>query len=86
MPHSHFHIIPRLGEARDPNDISDAERKNIALGEGLREKLADAEGIELSKLLKAELKKEIKQLQEAGDATNVEEELYVQIKDRGLKL
>ena len=86
MPHSHFHIIPRLGEARDASDISDAERKNIALGEGPREKLADEEGTELSKLVKAELEKEIKQLQDKGDAFNVEEELHVQTKERGLKL
>jgi diadenosine tetraphosphate (Ap4A) HIT family hydrolase len=86
VPHSHFHIIPRLGEARVPEDISDAERKNIALGEGPREKLADGEGTELSKLIKTELKKEIKQLEEVGDAFNVEEELYVRTKERGLKL
>jgi diadenosine tetraphosphate (Ap4A) HIT family hydrolase len=31
VPHSHFHIIPRLGEARDPSDISDAEKKTLPL-------------------------------------------------------
>lgn len=86
MPHSHFHIIPRLGAARDPNDITDAERKNIALGEGPREKLADEEGTELSALIKAELEKEIKQLRDVGDASNVDEELHMQTKERGLKL
>ena len=86
MPHSHFHIIPKLYEARDPSDISDAERKNIALGEGPRVKLADDEDTELSKLIKVELQKEIKQLQDNGDAFNVEEELHMQTKDRGLKL
>ena len=86
MPHSHFHIIPRLGEARDASDISDAERKNIALGEGPREKLADDEGTKLSKLIKLELEKEIRQLQDVDGAFKVEEELYVQTKERGLKL
>jgi diadenosine tetraphosphate (Ap4A) HIT family hydrolase len=86
VPHSHFHIIPRLGAARDASDISDAERKNIALGEGPREKLADGEGTELSKLIKVELEKEIKQLRDVGDAFNMEEELHLQTKERGLKL
>ena len=86
VPHSHFHIIPRLGETRDSSDISDAERKNIALGEGPRERLADGEGTELSKLIKVELEKEIKRLQDVDGAFKVEEELYVQTKERGLKL
>jgi diadenosine tetraphosphate (Ap4A) HIT family hydrolase len=44
IPHSHFHIIPRLGSARDASDITDAERKNLALGEGPRIKLDHEEG------------------------------------------
>ena len=75
-----------MGEAHVPDNISDAERKNIALGEGPREKLADDEGAELTKLIKTELKKETKRLQEVGDAFNVEEELYVRTTERGLKL
>ena len=67
VPHVHFHIIPRLGEVRNPGDITDAERKNIALGEGPRVKLGDEEGTELSGLIKAELVKEMEKLNDAGE-------------------
>jgi len=45
VPHVHFHVIPRAGdEAMAASDMGDAERSNIALGEGPRERLEEEEG------------------------------------------
>jgi diadenosine tetraphosphate (Ap4A) HIT family hydrolase len=86
VPHSHFHIIPRLSdEARKASDISDAERKNIALGEGPRTKLSDDEGTELSRLIQVGIEKEIKLLQAAGDFVE-ESGFYMRTGERGIKL
>ncbi|KUJ09301.1 HIT-like protein, partial [Mollisia scopiformis] len=63
IPHSHFHVIPRSapgnGKARDASEIGDAERKNIALGEGPRVKLEDGEGRKLMELIKEKVKGEV---------------------------
>jgi len=82
VPHSHFHVIPRLGEgggkARAANEISDAERKNIALGEGPRVKLEDGEGRRLMELIKERVKAEVESLKVKGEvASEGEEGLFV---------
>ncbi len=88
MPHSHFHIIPRLGAARDVSEITDAERKNIVLGEGPREKLGADDGARISEAIKAALKDEIEKLKSSGEIglTGDEEDLFVKISGNGLKL
>jgi diadenosine tetraphosphate (Ap4A) HIT family hydrolase len=88
VPHVHFHIIPRLGEVRNPGDITDAERKNIALGEGPRVKLGDEEGTELSGHIKAELVKETQKLKDAGEVEvgGEGDVLFANVVGRGLKL
>lgn len=76
-----------MGGARGASDITDAERKNLALGEGPRTRLDNADGTELSRLIKAELAKEIVALKEGGDIVGgVEEELHVRTMERGLKI
>lgn len=71
VPHSHFHVIPRLGEvdekARDASEIGDAERKNIALGEGPRVKLDDGEGRRLMELIKERIKVEVEDMKARGE-------------------
>jgi hypothetical protein len=87
VPHLHYHIIPRLREVRDPADITDAERKNIALGEGPRVKLEVEDGTRLSGLIKAELAKEIRKLKAEGEVVVGEGgELVVKVSGNGLKL
>jgi diadenosine tetraphosphate (Ap4A) HIT family hydrolase len=61
VPYVHFHIIPRPGEGKG-SEMTDAERKNIALGKGPREKLSAEEGMEISKLVRAEIENEVKRL------------------------
>ncbi len=86
VPHSHFHIIPRLGIPRDANDITDAERKNIVLGEGPRAKLDAEDGRRIAEGIKAALVDELEKLREAGDIGDVEGGLSVKVGVNGLKL
>ncbi len=86
VPHSHFHIIPRLGSARDANDITDAERKNLALGEGPRIKLDHEEGIQLCIGIQFALRQEIRTLQTGKELGGSDEELFVNLHGSGLKL
>jgi hypothetical protein len=91
VPHCHFHVIPRLGkegDARDQSEIGDAERKNLALGEGPRVKLEDAEGTEVSEVIKLALGREIQMLKEDGEigVTGNSNELHVTLTGGGLKL
>jgi diadenosine tetraphosphate (Ap4A) HIT family hydrolase len=71
VPHSHFHIIPRLSErgsqARDASEIADAERKNIALGEGPRVKLEDSEGKRLMELINEKVTLEVDEMKSKGE-------------------
>jgi len=73
VPHSHFHIIPRLGDGngqiRNASDIGDAERKNIALGEGPRVRLEDSEGKRLMELIKKRVVFEVDEMRTKGEIT-----------------
>jgi diadenosine tetraphosphate (Ap4A) HIT family hydrolase len=73
VPHSHFHIIPRLatGEAHEVGEITDAERKNLVLGEGPRALLKREEGIDLVGRIKEVLKEEVKILRHKGEIEDV---------------
>jgi len=93
VPHSHFHIVPRItGESRGVDDITDADRRNIALGQGPRIKLGDKEGREISEKIKVKLEEEIANLKVDGEIEHLsdffgeEEELYAKIPGNGLKL
>ena len=86
VPHSHVHIIPRLRSARDANDITDAERKNLALGEGPRIKLDHEEGIQLCIGIQFALRQEIRTLQTGKELGGSDEELFVNLHGSGLKL
>jgi hypothetical protein len=77
VPHSHFHIIPRLGPARDATDITDAERRNLALGEGPRIKLNEIEGASISSGIKAALRQEIEKVQVREQVSGSDEELFI---------
>jgi len=86
VPHSHFHVIPRSKEQGNKDDISDAERKNLALGEGPRDRLQAEDGVELSKLIKEEVTKEIKRLRAVGSVVDENGELWMRSEAKGLKL
>ncbi|KAE9365215.1 HIT-like protein [Stipitochalara longipes BDJ] len=86
VPHSHLHIIPRLGGSRDATDITDAERKNLALGEGPRIKLDHEEGNKLCRGVQVALRHEIRTLQIGRDLGGSDEELFVNLHGSGLKL
>ena len=86
VPHSHFHIIPRLGGSRDATDITDAERKNLALGEGPGIKLDHDEGSKLCKGIQVALRHEIRTLQIGKELGGSDEELFVDLHGSGLKL
>lgn len=91
MPHTHFHIIPRAGPAGKEDrvgEMGDAERKNIALGEGPREKLSAEDGAEVSRLVKEEVRVEIGKLRAQGFLTGDDggNELWFKVSERGLKL
>jgi hypothetical protein len=59
------------GEAREVGEITDAERKNLVLGEGPRVLLRREEGIELVGRIKEVLKEEIKILRHKGEIEDV---------------
>ncbi|KAK0105230.1 hypothetical protein ONS95_004378 [Cadophora gregata] len=84
VPHSHFHIIPRLGLPRHASDITDAERKNIVLGEGPREKLDPEDGKRISEGIKRALVEEIEKLRARGDISGVDGVLSVNLKLVGM--
>jgi diadenosine tetraphosphate (Ap4A) HIT family hydrolase len=86
VPHSHFHIIPRLGGPRGATDISDAERKNLALGEGPRIKLDHEEGTQLCIAIQFALRQEIRKLQAGKELGGPDEELFVNLHGHGLEL
>jgi hypothetical protein len=90
VPHSHFHIIPRLGSARDADEIMDAERKNLALGEGPRIKLDHEEGIQICIGIQFALRQEIRMLQNRkeldGSGEDLFEDLFVDLDGGELKL
>ncbi|KAH6705091.1 HIT-like domain-containing protein [Leptodontidium sp. 2 PMI_412] len=86
VPHSHFHIIPRVGLARDANEITDAERQNIVLGEGPREKLDAEDGKRISRGIKSALKEEIEKLKTGGEIVDMEGALSIKVGGNGLKL
>jgi len=76
VPHSHFHIIPRLAPAHDATDITDPERRNLALGEGPRVNLDDIEGNNICIGIQAALHQEIKKLQVKQQLSGSDEELF----------
>ncbi|KAG4438344.1 hypothetical protein IFR05_006188 [Cadophora sp. M221] len=86
VPHSHFHIIPRLGLARDASEITDAERQNIVLGEGPRDKLDAEDGKRISEGIKSALREEIEKLRTGGEIVDVDGALSVKVGGNGLKL
>ena len=86
VPHCHSHIIPRLGGSRDATDITDAERKNLALGEGPRVKLDHEEGSKLCREIQIALRHEIRTLQIGRELGGSDEELFVNLHGSGLKL
>jgi hypothetical protein len=59
------------GGARAVGDITDAERKNLVLGEGPRVLLKREEGVELVERIKEVLKEEIKILRHKGEIEDV---------------
>ena len=93
VPHAHFHIVPR-GSAdsgiggQKSGEMSDAERKNLVLGEGPRIKLDAKDGEEVSGLVKAEFHKEVERLKGAGEMVDYGEkaQLWLKVTERGLKL
>jgi len=86
VPHCHSHIIPRLGGSRDATDITDAERKNLALGEGPRVKLDHEEGSSLCRGVQIALRHEIRTLQIGRELGGSDENLFVNTHGSGLKL
>jgi hypothetical protein len=89
VPHSHFHIIPRqVGSSEDAADMTDAERKNLVLGEGPRAKLDGAEGERLSKLIKVEVAKEVSRLSTDGIISSGASsgDIWANMAQTGLKL
>jgi len=87
VPHSHFHIVPRSG-SDSAAAMTDAERKNLVLGEGPRAKLDAFEGERLSTLIKAEVAKEINRLRDDGQIFSGEHagEHWLSMPDVGLQL
>jgi diadenosine tetraphosphate (Ap4A) HIT family hydrolase len=83
VPHCHFHIIPRLGASRDATDITDAERKNLALGEGPRIKLDNEEGSQLCIAIQFALRQEIRKLQTGKEFGGSDEELFLNLHGHG---
>ena len=71
---------------RDASDITDAERKNIVLGEGPREKLNVDDGKRISEGIKSALREEIKKLKTGGEIAGVEGALGVEIGGNEMKL
>ncbi|RQM05684.1 hypothetical protein DH86_00003768 [Scytalidium sp. 3C] len=89
VPHVHFHVIPRnSGEGRASSEIKDAERANLALGEGPRTKLDPEEGRRVSALVKEAIAKEVQALIGSGDliADPGNGEFWIKSSARGLKL
>lgn len=75
------------GKARDASEIGDAERKNIALGEGPRVKLEDSEGRRLMDLIKERVKVEVERMKTQGEiGSEGEIELSAKFGAGGLKL
>lgn len=75
------------GETRDASDIGDAERKNIALGEGPRVNLDDSDGRKLVDLIKERVKVEVEEMKAKGDmGSEGEAGLVVKFGVGGLKL
>jgi hypothetical protein len=68
--------------------MGDAERKNIALGEGPRDKLSAEDGKDISELVKAEVKLEVQKLRDEGFLIDEDgsSELWGKVGERGLKL
>lgn len=75
-----------MGLARDASEITDAERKNIVLGEGPREKLDAEDGKRISEGIKTVLAEEIEKLRAGGEIVDVEGVLSIKIGGKGLKL
>ena len=71
---------------RDASDITDAERKNIVLGEGPREKLDANDGRRISEGIKSALREEIEKLKAGGEIAGVAGALSVELSGNGLKL
>jgi len=76
------------GEAREVGEITDAERKNLVLGEGPRVLLKREEGIELVGRIKEVLKEEIKILRHKGEIEDVGSvgDWVLKVGDDGLQL
>jgi hypothetical protein len=68
--------------------MTDAERKNLVLGEGPRARLDASEGERLSKLIREEIAKEVKQMRDDGQLLLGEQagENWLQMPNIGLKL
>lgn len=68
--------------------MTDAERKNLFIGEGPRGKLEPEEGERLSKLIKAEIAVEIEKLKSEGSLStgDVPGEMWALMPSGGLKL
>lgn len=89
VPHVHFHIIPRGAKEREGGEMTDEERKSIALGEGPRAKLSAEDGNEISNLVRKEIGKEVQRLKDEGTLVDLEGlngELWGKTEERGLKL
>jgi len=88
VPHVHFNIVPRPREGKG-SEMTDAERKNIALWERPREKLSAEEGMELSKFVRAEIENEVEKFKSEGalsDFGGMDGELWATIGEKELGL
>jgi hypothetical protein len=88
VPHVHFHIVPRGAKERG-GEMTDEERKDIALGEGPRAKLNAEDGNEISNLVRKEIGKEVQRLKDEGmlvDLEGLNGELWGKTEEKGLRL
>jgi hypothetical protein len=85
----HFHIIPgeSSGVPVGESGMTDAERKNLVLGEGPRVKI-EKDGEEISRLVREEIAKEAEGPVESGKLRWDEEggDLWLRLLEKGLKL
>lgn len=70
------------------SEMTDAERKNLVLGEGPRVRIERGEGDEISRLVREEIAKEMEELVERGELVRGEAdgELWARVQEGRLKL
>jgi diadenosine tetraphosphate (Ap4A) HIT family hydrolase len=90
VPHVHYHVIPREGAglAVGEDEMTDAERRNLVLGEGPRVMIEKEGGEEISRLVRAEITREVEELVGRGELLRQEGtgDLWVGGLERGLRI